>query len=130
MNPKSGKAGSAVTPAKAKAAEPADLADPGAVAQTKAEQAKSKSGKYGTTPLKPHKESAGEDPERTAWIEIELKDDAGQPVAGEAYQITLPDDTVASGTLDDKGFARVEGIPEGTCKITFTNLDESAWEEA
>jgi hypothetical protein len=45
------------------------------------------------------------------------------------YRITLPDgETVAEGTLDDKGFARVDGIEPGTCKITFPDLDKDAWE--
>ena len=48
---------------------------------------------------------------------------------GEEYQIILPDgSTVASGTLDAKGKARVEGIDSGTCKVTFPNQDKSAWE--
>jgi hypothetical protein len=54
-----------------------------------------------------------------------------EPVPGKAYKITLPDgETVAEGTLDDKGFARVEGIDPGTCKITFPELDKDAWEKA
>ena len=58
-------------------------------------------------------------------------DEDDQPVAGERYRITLPDGTtVAQGTLDDKGFARVEGIEPGTCQITFPHLDKDAWEKA
>ena len=34
------------------------------------------------------------------------------------------------GTLDEKGLARVEGIPEGSCKVTFPDLDKDAWEPA
>jgi type VI secretion system secreted protein VgrG len=49
-------------------------------------------------------------------------------VPGEEYQVTLPDGTtVASGTLDEKGKARVEGIDSGNCKVTFPNQDKSAW---
>ena len=62
------------------------------------------------------------------WIEIELVDEAGKPVAGEPYSITLPDGTtVADGTLDEKGCARVENIDAGTCKVTFPNRDKAAW---
>jgi hypothetical protein len=40
----------------------------------------------------------------------------------------LPDgQTLAEGTLDEKGFARVEGVDPGSCKVTFPNLDKSAW---
>jgi len=69
--------------------------------------------------------------EKKSWIEIELVDEEDNPVPGERYKVTLPDGkTVAEGTLDEKGFARVEGIDPGTCKITFPNLDKDAWEKA
>ncbi|NTV37814.1 MAG: hypothetical protein HGA82_01245, partial [Anaerolineales bacterium] len=63
------------------------------------------------------------------WIEIELVDEANQPVPGEKYEITMPDQTVKEGTLDEKGWARVDGIKDpGQCKITFPNLDKEAWD--
>ena len=41
----------------------------------------------------------------------------------------LPDgETVAQGSLDEKGWARVDGIDEGSCKVTFLDLDKDAWE--
>jgi type VI secretion system secreted protein VgrG len=65
------------------------------------------------------------------WIEIQLNDEEGNPVPGEPYKITLPDGTtVADGTLDDKGFARVDNIDPGTCQVTFPNLDKDAWKPA
>jgi len=60
------------------------------------------------------------------------RDDVGEddkPISGEKYRITLPDDRVAEGTLDARGFARVSGFEEGTCKVTFPDLDKEAWEE-
>ena len=55
-------------------------------------------------------------------------DKKGKPVPGEPYRVTLPDGQTASvGTLDEKGFARIEGIDPGTCKITFPRLDKNAW---
>jgi type VI secretion system secreted protein VgrG len=132
-SPKSGNAGSAVSPADPKDAKPADKADPGEVEKAKAEQEQSQSGKYGSEEIKPYKppESSEEKEKRKSWIEIELLDEEKNPVPGEAYRITLPDgDTVAEGTLDEKGFARVEGIEPGTCKITFPRLDKDAWEKA
>jgi hypothetical protein len=56
-----------------------------------------------------------------------LLDQTGQPVAGEAYQIELPDGSTAEGKLDSQGQARVEGIDPGNCKITFPNIDKKAW---
>jgi type VI secretion system secreted protein VgrG len=129
-SPKSGSAGSAVTPADPDVALEADVADPGEVEAIKAEQIQKKTGKYGQTPTKPHSPTDGDKKKKTSWIEIEMVDEDGKPVAGEAYRITLPDgETTAEGTLDDKGFARVETIDPGSCKITFPNLDKSAWEE-
>lgn len=79
-----------------------------------------------------HKEPEDEeDKEKKSWIEIELVDEENNPVPGEKYKVILPDGkTVAEGTLDEKGFARIEGIDPGTCKITFPNLDKDAWEKA
>ena len=125
MGKKSGNAGSPVSPAAPDAAEDADIADPGKMAEIKAEQLEKKEGKYGSEQVKPHKP----DEEKTSWIEIEMVDEEDEPVPGEKYKITLPDDSVAQGTLDDKGFARIEGIDQGTCKITFPELDKDAWEK-
>ena len=126
-SPKSGSAGSAVTPADPDAANEADKANPGEVEQIKAEQIQKQSGKYGSVKVQPYKPSQ----EKKGWIEIVLVDEDNNPVPGETYQITLPDGaTVAAGTLDDKGFARLEGIDSGTCKITFPELDKDAWDKS
>ena len=132
MGAKSGKAVKAVAPAKPDVADDADDADPGEVAEAKAEQIEKKSGKYGETPKKAHKkaETDDEDDEKTAWIEIELIDEADEPVPSEKYEITLPDGSVAKGTLDGDGFARVDGIEPGSCEISFPDLDKDAWEQA
>lgn len=131
-SPKSGKAGSVVSPADPKKAEEADKADPGEVDKVKAEQRKTEAGKYGSVKVKPYKppETKEEREKKKSWIEIEMVDEEGQPVVGERYKITLPDgETVAEGTLDSTGLARVDGIEPGTCKITFPQLDQDAWEK-
>ena len=131
-SPKSGKAGSAVAPAESTQAEEADIANPGAVEKIKAEQREAKSGKYGSVKTQPHKppQTQEEAEQKRSWIEIELVDEDDNPVTGMAYRITLPDgETVAEGTLDEKGFARVEGFEPGTCKIAFPSLDQDAWEK-
>ena len=148
MGKKSGKAGKAVPPAAPKKPEDADVADPGKVAEIKAQQTETKSGKYGSQKTKPFKpqSSAGtkgvdkgkdgakggkderEEEKKESWIEIELLDERNEPVPGEKYKITLPDGkTVAEGTLDEKGWARVEGFEKGECKVSFPNLDKDAW---
>jgi len=90
-------------------------------------------------PITPGKKSAASDApthnpndpankDKKHFIEIKLADDNGNPVAGEPYKVTLADgSTVADGTLDDKGFARVDGIDPGTCQVTFPNRDKQDW---
>lgn len=126
MTPKAGKPGSLVSPAEPTKAKEADNADPGEVAQMKAEQAETKSGKYGSSPTKPYKPTE----EEVSWIEIELVDEEDNPVPGMPFELTLPDGSPYSGTLDHKGFYRVEGIPPGECKVSFPSLDEEAWKKA
>ncbi len=99
---------------KIKSPAQAASADAGAVQQGQADDRKS------------HKEPG--DPKKTSWIELQLVDDAGQPVAGEAYEVEMADGTVATGTTGADGVARVSGIDPGTCKIRFPNLDKDAWE--
>ena len=77
-------------------------------------------------PFNPNEEPDEE--EELSWIEIELVGEDDEPIPGERYAIELPDGRVDRGTLDNKGFKRLEGIPKGECKITFPNLDKDAWE--
>lgn len=69
----------------------------------------------------------GQNAATKTFIEIELVDEEGNPVAGEDYEVKLPDGSVVDGSLDANGVARVSGIDPGTCQITFPNLDTSAW---
>lgn len=69
------------------------------------------------------------DPAKKSWIAIVLKDEEGTPQGGTRYRITLPDGTIAEGTLDAKGEARVEGFDPGNCKVTFPDLDQKTWKE-
>jgi type VI secretion system secreted protein VgrG len=118
--PTAGSAGSAVNPAVPEAALEADTADPGKVSKAKASKAEQQRAEI------PFKPSSFEQEEKS-WVEIELMDEADNPVAGEKYKITLPDGRVKTGTLDQNGFARVEGIDPGNCEVTFPNLDKDAW---
>jgi hypothetical protein len=63
------------------------------------------------------------------WVEIELIGENGKGIPYEEYSVTLPSGEKRSGLLDDQGFARLEGLPDGgDCKITFPRLDGGAWE--
>ena len=66
--------------------------------------------------------------EKLGWIEIELVDEDDKPVPGERYRIELPDGAVREGTLNMSGFARIQDIESGDCKITFPELDQEVWE--
>ena len=131
MNPKSGKAGAAVSPSDPKKAEDADVADPGEVEKVKAAQRQTQSGKYGSVAAQPHKAAQSNEEKKTknSWIKIKLLNEEQEPVPGEPYQVTLPDGTVAEGTLDGQGCASVEGFEPGGCKVTFPRLDKKAWKE-
>lgn len=128
-SPKSGKAGKAVSPTAPSSAMEADDADPGKVAEAKAEQKAAKAGKYGVAKTKPHKppQTEEEKEQKKSWIEVKLVDDAGEPVAGEPVEITLSDKTVWSGSLDQEGFVRVDGIPSGQCQVVFPKREKSCW---
>lgn len=121
MRPKSGKAGNPVDPA---APAPSEEA-------ASAREREGESGEGGSQNAEPHRPPTTEEQEqeKSSWIEIEMVDEADEPVAGMVYRITLPDDTVADGTLDENGFARVEGIVPGTCRVSFPDLDQEAWEK-
>jgi hypothetical protein len=56
---------------------------------------------------------------RDAWIEVELKDAGGAPVAGAAYRVALPSGRVKKGALDAEGRARLEQLPAGSCQVSF-----------
>lgn len=121
--------GGIVSPLDPDEAEIADNADPGSDAPSYKSQRRNipalKLPSY-TNPS--HKPKSPKNKTKKSWIEIKLIDEAGNPVPGERYRITLPDGkTLAEGTLDQKGFARVSNIDPGTCKITFPNLDKDAW---
>jgi len=128
-SPKSGKAGTPVEPADPAVAEEADKADPGEVEKVKAEQRKTQSGKYGSVKVPPYKppQTQEEVEKKKNFVEIVLKDEEGQPVPGEKYQVKLPDGSVAEGTLDENGFARIDGIDPGQAEITFPELDQESW---
>ncbi len=132
-SPKSGNAGSAVSPAAPDAAVDADDAVAGDVDQAQGASATKAASSQDSVKVKPYKppQTKEEKAQKPSWIEIVMVDEQGNPVPSLAYSITLPDgETVAEGTLDDKGFARVDGIEPGTCQITFPDLDKEAWEKA
>ena len=84
-----------------------------------------------TTPLQDEEAaqaaSTADQVEETHYIEIELLDEDGKPVADEAYFVELPDGSTKSGRTDAKGFARIDGVDPGTAKVSFPDLDKKSY---
>ena len=132
-SPKSGTAGSLVAPTDPQPITDADDAKGGQTSD--ASNSGSKSGSAPSSvlvkPMATHKPGDG-DPSKTSWIALQLTYESnGLPVSGMAYEVTLPDgQTIAGGSTDEKGYAKVDGIDPGSCQISFPSLDKEAWADA
>ena len=131
-SPKTGKAGSIVKPLDTKPATEADKADPGEVAKTKAEQIKTKDGKYGKQTVKKGEpgEKTEEELKKLAKLEVELLDAEGKPVAGEPYELLKGDEVVSSGTLSAEGKVTIVSLEPGSYDWKFPKLHKDAWKKA
>ena len=69
-------------------------------------------------------------PKPKSWVEINLRDAKGEPVAGERYRIKLPDGSVHEGSLDAFGHAEYYEINRGSCEISFPELEDEEWSNA
>ena len=63
----------------------------------------------------------------TAWIEIELLDDVGEPIGNERYEVLDPTGELHSGSLDSNGQARVKDVRPGGCVVRFPDIDRGDW---
>ncbi len=65
------------------------------------------------------------------WIAIELVGEDGSPIPDEPYSVVLPGGRLCSGSLDQRGSARIDDIESaGVCRVSFPRLDGAAWEVA
>jgi type VI secretion system secreted protein VgrG len=62
------------------------------------------------------------------WIEFQLVDQDNKAVPGEPYEVRLPDQSLRTGTLDNEGKVRFDGITAGQGTICFTGLDKREWQ--
>lgn len=63
---------------------------------------------------------------RSTWIELELADEEGRPLAGEPYRVVNRGGKVFEGELDAEGFARVDKVGQGPCFVSFPRIDVTA----
>lgn len=80
------------------------------------------------TSPKPKLPPAEPAPPPKTWIEIQLVNEDGYPIAHERYRIALPDGEVREGVLDESGQARLVDIDPGACKVMFPAFEEEALE--
>ena len=59
------------------------------------------------------------------WIELELLNQLGEPVAHRSFRVIQHQRVVREGTTNANGFARIEHLSPGACDIEFVDLDES-----
>jgi len=63
--------------------------------------------------------------------EFELVGEDGKGIALEKFRVTLPDGSVREGVTDLQGRIRIDDIEtQGSCKISFPELDQDCWEDA
>ena len=55
------------------------------------------------------------------WIETSLRGYDGELMSGIDYELTFPDGTKRSGTLDGSGQERQESVPPGTTTVIYKN---------
>lgn len=74
-------------------------------------------------PVDTRQSRSGKAPDETAWLEVEIKDDNGNPMANLAVKLELPDGTMLDEKLDANGRLRKEGIKPGEAKIHLPDPD-------
>jgi type VI secretion system secreted protein VgrG len=112
-----GSPGMAIPPTAPEKPDEADNAEPGKKTELEKQS------------LERKKKKAKPEDTPTSWIDLSMLDEEDNPVAGESYEVVEADGTTHTGTLDEKGKARVSLLKPGSCKVSFPRLDQGAWEE-
>jgi len=53
------------------------------------------------------------------YIELELKDEEGNPVKQAKYQVKMANGVIKEDKLDDNGYAKVENVPPGKVEVNY-----------
>ncbi|MBN1756895.1 MAG: C39 family peptidase [Chitinispirillaceae bacterium] len=56
------------------------------------------------------------------WVEINLTPDPGFSAADATFTVYFADGTSKDGTTDDKGYAKLEDVPPGPCKVEIKEM--------
>jgi hypothetical protein len=59
------------------------------------------------------------------WIEIELKDGEGNPLANEKYRIVFASGNSREGALDRNGYVKIENVSLGAWDIILPNINQA-----
>jgi hypothetical protein len=127
-SPKSGSAGTAELPAAPPAPQEAATSQAGELQETAERSRELDPMEPGSTTL-PGQES-GESQGPLTWVGIELKDEDDNPIPHADYKVKLPDGSIQSGSLDDEGKARIEGVPSGSVEVAFPQIHGDEWFKA
>jgi hypothetical protein len=58
------------------------------------------------------------------WIEIELRNAAGEPIPNVDFVVYLANGEEKTGKLDGNGYVKLEDVPPGKYKVDFPGIDE------
>ncbi len=63
-------------------------------------------------------------------VSVKLKNQDGEAMSNVRYRVELPDGSAVEGKLDGGGGASVASSKEGNAKVSFPDLDGSAWKDS
>lgn len=137
MNPESGTEVTPDLPELPAEVFDADEADPGQVAEARAEQVETRSGKYGSTLVSADSARASSsdaaddeaEDEVLGSMTFELLDDSDTPIANEPYEVRLPDGSTRTGRTDAQGRVQLDGVEDGDTEVTFPRLQDGDWDQ-
>ncbi len=112
------------------AAKEADKAEAGQVSSSTAttiDPATYGSATSGSSEAASSQSDPGQSTGPLTWVGVKLFNQQNQPVPGVTYKIKMSDGSEQTGTLDEEGKARVEGVPQGSVEITFPDLHPDEW---
>lgn len=68
--------------------------------------------------------------QNSSWIEVEIIDERGVPIAGQLVRVTTANGECRESFTDARGLVRISGIAPGSTKVTLPDLDEAVWKRA